>query len=135
MITIRPLLCSPLNRAVNKHLMPTRTPLACTLAALAGMGFWFWASLASGRREPWDDASCWSVACPAAVVLAGILGYLFPACPWRWALTLFLAQFAAMCIHNGELGNLWPLGLALFAVLSLPAVALAQGGAWLRRGS
>jgi hypothetical protein len=96
------------------------------------MGLWFWASLASGRREPWDAAAYWSLAYPAAILVAGILGYLFPARPWRWSLTLFLAQFAAMCIRNGELGNLWPLGLALFAVLSLPAVALGQGGAWLR---
>lgn len=96
------------------------------------MGLWFWASLASGKREPWDDTAYWTVTYPIAIALAGILGFVFPERPWRWALTLFLAQFAAMTIRNGELGSLWPMGLLLPAVLSLPGMALGQFAAWLR---
>ena len=35
----------------------------------------------------------------------------------------------------GELGNLWPLAIAMFVILSLPGVALAVFTAWLRRRS
>lgn len=112
--------------------MSTRTPLAYTLSIIAGMSLWFWVSLASGKREPWDDAVYWTVAYPVAIVLAGILGFSFPERPWRWALTLFLAQFAAMTIRNGELGNLWPMGLMLLVVLSVPGMALGQFASWLR---
>lgn len=37
-----------------------------------------------------------------------------------------------MTIRNGELGSLWPMGLLLLAVLSLPGMALGQFVAWLR---
>lgn len=47
------------------------------------MGLWFWASLASGKREPWDDTSYWTVTYPIAIALAGILGFAFPERPWR----------------------------------------------------
>lgn len=58
--------------------------------------------------------------------LTNLLGYSFPERPWRWPLVLFAAQFVAMCLLNGELGNLWPLGMALFAVLALPGIVAAK---------
>jgi hypothetical protein len=109
-----------------------RDGLAYVLAAMAGMGLWFWSSFASGKREPWDDSGYWTFAYPMAIGTTGALGYFFPKRPWRWPLTLFLAQFVAMAIRNGELGNLWPLGMILFAVLSLPGVALSRFSALLR---
>lgn len=45
---------------------------------------------------------------------------------WRWPLVLFEAQFIAMCLRNGELGNLWPMGMLLFAVISLPGMLAAK---------
>lgn len=39
---------------------------------------------------------------------------------------LFEAQFLAMCVRNGEIGHLWPLGMALFAFLSLPGILVAK---------
>jgi len=50
---------------------------------------------------------------------------LFPDRPWRWALLLFSGQFLGMCVRNGEIGNLWPLGLLAFGFLALPAVLAA----------
>jgi hypothetical protein len=35
-------------------------------------------------------------------------------------------------LRNGELGNLFPLGLILFGILSLPGVAVAKLGAKLK---
>ncbi len=112
--------------------MPTRSSIAYALAIAAGMALWFAAALSSGKREPWDGAAYWSVAYPVAIGLAGVLGFVFPERPWRWALALFLAQFVAMCLRNGELGNLWPLGLLLLAALAVPGMALGQFAAWLR---
>jgi hypothetical protein len=37
-----------------------------------------------------------------------------------------------MAVCNGELGNLWPLGLALFGVLSLSGIVSARFGARLK---
>ena len=31
-----------------------------------------------------------------------------------------------MCLRNGELGNLWPMGMLLFAVISLPGMLAAK---------
>lgn len=96
------------------------------------MALWFWAGLATGRREPWDDELYWTVVYPVAIAVSGAMGYAFPRRPWRWALTLFLAQFLAMTMRAGELGNLWPLGLMVLVVLSLPGMALGKFAAWLR---
>ena len=102
------------------------------VAALAGVALWIGASVLSGRREAWDAPIYWSVAYPAALVLCALLGWLWPRKPWRWALALFLFQFVGMAIRNGELGGLWPLGLVLFAVLSVPGMLAAHAAAALR---
>jgi len=109
---------------------PVALPVA--LAAVAGIALWISASIASGRREAWDAGIYWVVAYPVALGIAVLLALAFPQRPWRWALALFLFQFVGMAIRNGEIGNLWPLGLIVFAVLSIPAVLLAQLTAWLR---
>jgi hypothetical protein len=110
----------------------SRTILAHALAVVIGMSLWFVASLTSGKREPWDDTAYWTGAYPIAIVISGAMGYIFPERPWRWALELCLSQFVAMAIRNGEIGNLWPLGLILFAILSVPGLLLGQFTAWLR---
>lgn len=83
------------------------TPYAIAIAA--GAATWLAASLVTGKREAWD---------------AGLY----------WALALFFAQCLAMALRNGEIGNLFPLGLFMFGVLSLPAVAAANFGARLKKG-
>ena len=99
---------------------------AVTIAAVVGFALWFVTSLVTGRREPWDASAYWAVTYPLAIVTCTLLGYLYPERPWRWAMVLFLAQFIAMCVRNGELGNLWPLGVVLFLVLALPGVVAAK---------
>ncbi len=102
-------------------------------AAAAGGLLWLAAALLSGRREPWDGAAYWLLVYPLALAACAWLGWRHPRRPWRWALALFLAQFAAMVLLQGALGNLWPLGLALFCILSLPGMLLARLAAG-RRG-
>ncbi|HQR53510.1 MAG TPA: hypothetical protein PLZ79_09595 [Burkholderiales bacterium] len=115
--------------------MSNRTATPLWIAIIGGALLWTFAAVLSGRREPWDDSGYWGMAYPASIVLAGCIGYFFPDRPWRWVLVLFAAQFVTMCIRNGELGNLWPLGLALFLVLSLPAVFVATVAAGFGRRS
>jgi len=100
-----------------------------TIAIVAGMALWLVAAIATGKREPWDGAFYWSVAYPVSIGVCAFLGHAFPDRPWRWALVLFEAQFLAMCIRNGELGNLWPMGMVVFAIVAVPGVVAAKIGA------
>lgn len=104
---------------------------AYAISVVTGMVLWFAAMTSSGKREPWDDPVYWSMAYPAAIVACGLLGFFFSNRSWRWPLALFCGQFLAMTIRAGELGNLWPLGLLLFPVMSLPGIAIAKLGGWL----
>jgi len=99
---------------------------AITIAAVVGFALWFVSSLLTGKREPWDATAYWVLAYPLAVLTCALLGYWYPERSWRWALVLFEAQFIAMCVRNGELGNLWPLGMALFALVALPGIVAAK---------
>lgn len=108
------------------------TPLACTVALVGSLALWLATSALSGRREPWDWSGYWTVSYPMALLLAGVLGALFPQRPWRWALVVIFSQMIVMLFGGSGLGLL-PLGLILLGVLSLPAIAAAKFGAWLRR--
>jgi hypothetical protein len=101
-------------------------PVPFLIAVVLGAALWFGISMLTGKREPWDAQAYWALAYPAAILAAALLGYFYPERPWRWAALLFASQFLAMCVRNGELGNLWPLGIAVFAVLALPAVIAAR---------
>lgn len=94
-------------------------------ALIGGAALWWVGGALAGRREPWDSGAYWVVVYPLAVALAAWLGWRFPKRPRLWALFVFVGQFVGMVLRNGELGGLWPLGLGLFAVLALPAVAVA----------
>jgi hypothetical protein len=112
-----------------------RSRLPFLLAAAIGAALWSAAALISGRPEPWDGAGYWALAYPLSILACALLGYSYPERSWRWALLLFEAQFVAMCVRNGELGNLWPLGMVLFAIVALPGVFAARLTARLSRRS
>jgi hypothetical protein len=106
--------------------MNRSTAVPFLLAAIVGAALWLLASLLTHRREPWDGAAYWGVVYPLSVAASAGLGYRYPQRAWRWALVVFEAQFLAMGVRNGELGNLWPLGMVMFAVLALPAMLAAR---------
>ncbi len=115
-------------------------PYALSLAF--GSALWVATALLSGRREPWDWSGYWTVSYPIAIAMAGVLGFVFPdrpwrwalavMFPWRWALAVMFTQAIVMIAGGSGLGLL-PLGLVLLAVLALPAIGLAQLAARLRR--
>jgi hypothetical protein len=68
---------------------------------------------------------------PLSVVLAGCLGYWVPEKPWRWGLAVMLVQ-PVLLTFSGSDFSLLPLGLILFAILALPAMAIAKRAAMAR---
>lgn len=103
---------------------------AFLLAAGVGGGTSLLVMLLSGRAEAWDSPLYWQVAYPLVIVFCGWLGYRLPKHPWRFALAAMLIQPLIMIVSASGFGLL-PLGLVLFAILSLPAVLAAQLGGWL----
>jgi peptidoglycan/LPS O-acetylase OafA/YrhL len=112
---------------------PKRGAVPFAIALCAGAAVWILASIVGGRREAWDSDAYWTVGYPLALLVSGALGYRFPERAWRWALAVFAGQFVAMVVRNGEIGGLAPLGLALFAIFALPAVAVAMVASRMRR--
>ncbi|HET7084386.1 MAG TPA: hypothetical protein VFI23_06425 [Rhizomicrobium sp.] len=104
---------------------------AATLAAIAGAVIWTATMIAAGRREPWDAGFYWTLSYPVAVLGSGLLGYLFPERPWRWAVILMLMQMMVM-IAAGSDFSLLPLGLVMLAVLSVPPAIAGTLAAKLR---
>jgi hypothetical protein len=102
-------------------------PIALAITVCATL--WVASAVLAGRREAWDAPQYWAVAYPAGLAVCALLGGAYPARPWRWALWLFEAQLVAMCVRNGELGNLFPLGMLLFAIIALPGMLAAVLGA------
>ena len=114
---------------------PTPDTHAYPIAILGGGALWLLTSLISGRAEAWDAPMYWTVSYPLAILLAGVLGYRAPRRAWRWGLTVMLVQAPVLLLTSGGSMSLLPLGLALFAILSLPAIAVAEFAARMRRRS
>lgn len=100
------------------------TPLA--IALVAGVVLWLAASLITGQREPWDSSAYWWLIYPASITACGYLGYRYPERPVRSSIVLFAGQFLGMVLRNGEIGNLWLLGMLLFAIIAIPGMLAAR---------
>ena len=98
-------------------------------AILSGILVWVVVSAVSGRREAWDSHWYFSVGYPLICAVSMALGYLVPARSWRWGLAPFAGQFLWLLLTQGP-GNLLPLGVIAFGVVSLPAVVAARIGAY-----
>jgi hypothetical protein len=123
--------------------MPTSRPVGLALsvaAILIGIVAWEAAIPAGTRKEAWDLPVYWQIAYPVMVAGSFVLGILGPAHPIRWGLLVGLGQgvwsLIVTAIQKG-VPNLLPLGLIMFAILSLPCIAAAwvgaQAGRWLGR--
>lgn len=94
-------------------------------AIVGGAGLWLLTSAVTGRTEAWDSGLYWLITYPLSIALAGWLAHHHPVRPWRWGLAVLWAQAFALMFADSSLGLL-PLGLIVFGVLSLPAIAVAH---------
>jgi hypothetical protein len=98
---------------------------AYIVAGLSGSALWLGTTFVSGRREAWDSSLYWTVAYPAAIFVAALLGYLASRRAWRWGLTVMLVQAVTMAFAASSFGLL-PLGLIMFGILAVPPVGAAM---------
>jgi hypothetical protein len=101
------------------------------VAIIIGALAWAAVSALSGRREAWDSTMYFSVAVPVVCVTSAILGFIEPPKPSRWGIAPLIGQFAWVLVTQGP-GNLLPLGVVVFGILSLPSILTAKLGAWIR---
>lgn len=108
-------------------------PVAAILSALIGVALELSIRLVTGQDEAWDSELFWTIGMPAALVASFGIGLLAKGRAWLGTVAVAPGQFAAMTISLGEVGSLWPLGLALTAFLSAPFVGASFLG-WKLRG-
>jgi hypothetical protein len=87
----------------------------------------------SSRREAWDSPLFWTLGLPAAAVASAGIGFFTRGNDWRWTAVVVPSQVMTMMVRSGELSGLWPLTLALSAILSAPFVAASFVGSRFRR--
>jgi hypothetical protein len=118
--------------------MSGRLPmLPTTLSILAGIASWVLVRHFGGHhREAWDDPIYWQLGYLSLLGAAFLLGEIWRDGPWRWGALTMAAQAAwsfGLAILTEGVPNLFPLGLAMFALLSLPLMAASYLGAWIGR--
>jgi len=69
---------------------------------------------------------------PVVCLASAVLGFLEPRKSWRWGALPIYGQFFWLLITQGP-GNLLPLGMIAFSILSIPSIISARIGAFLGR--
>jgi peptidoglycan/LPS O-acetylase OafA/YrhL len=111
-----------MDQAADDRSLERKAYLVCLSG---GTLLWLLTAALTGRSEAWDSPYYWSLAYPLSILLAGVVAYHAPRRAWRWGLAVMLVQALVMVLTSGGAFGLLPLGLLLFGVLSLPAMALA----------
>ena len=99
------------------------------LAIVTGILAWVVVSNATGRREAWDSQWYFLISVPVVCIVSAVLGFVAPSKPWRWGVAPLVGQFSWMLFTQGP-GNLLPLGVVVFGVLSVPSIITARIGAF-----
>jgi hypothetical protein len=105
--------------------------LVLVVLFVASLMVWLLVSVAGGGGEAWDKAAYWSVGLPALYLAGGVGACLTKVSAWKLALWSGLGQFTGLLLTASGL-SMWPIGLLLLALLSLPVLAVAQAARWLR---
>jgi len=100
------------------------------LAVVTGIVVWVVVSTLSGRREAWDSQWYFLIGMPVVCVVSAALGFVEASRPWRWGVAPLIGQFSWMLLTQRP-GNLLPLGLVVFGVLSVPSIMTARIGAFI----
>jgi hypothetical protein len=90
------------------------------LSIVAGMALEIGVHFLSGRREAWDSQQYWTIGLPAVGLLSAVIGACSRGGEWKWVALIVPSQTLTMMIRGGEIGSLWPLTVALSAILSAP---------------
>lgn len=99
------------------------------IAVTSGVLTWITVSAVSGRTEAWDSGLYYSAGMPVVCIVSMALGFFEPMRPWRWGVVPLAGQFLWMLLTQG-IGNLLPLGIVVFGVLSVPSTIAARIGAF-----
>ncbi|MDO8509604.1 MAG: hypothetical protein Q7S24_00495 [bacterium] len=102
------------------------------VSILVGIIFWLVLTKVTGKSEAWDDSFYFRMGIPILATINLVLGVFEPIKPWRWGLTSTLSQAIPMVVMNPS-GNLLPLGLIAFVILSVPSVIASCVGSFLRK--
>jgi hypothetical protein len=102
------------------------------MAVAIGIVVWIGISMVSGRREAFDSELYYRIGMPVVCIASAIFGFLEPNKSWRWGILPLLGQFSWMLLTQGP-GNLLPLGMIFFSILSVPSIITARIGAFLGR--
>lgn len=108
--------------------------LDMTLAAAFALALAVWLAVSAlgGGGEAWDKDAYWSVGLPVLYLTAAALAWISSASPWKLWLWSGLGQFAGL-LATASGWSLWPLGLLMLAVLSLPVPVAALASRAMRR--
>jgi hypothetical protein len=98
-------------------------------AIICGAMVWALVSAVTGKREAWDSGLYFSAGMPIICVVSAVLGFVEPSRSWRWGVTPLAGQFFWMLFTQGP-GNLLPLGVVAFGILSVPSIITARIGAY-----
>lgn len=101
------------------------------ISAISGVSIWISISFITGTDEAWDSFFYYRYGLPLMFFITGVLGFLVPIRVWRWGVTIMASQAIFLMIQKLD-ANLLPLGLVLFAVLSIPCIATAYFGAFIK---
>lgn len=113
-----------------------RVWLVAIAAIVVGIVAWEAVVPPGTRKEAWDLPIYWQAAYPVMVAGSLLFGWFAPERPWRWGLLICMGQgvwvLVTTALRSG-VPNLLPLGLVMFAILSLPCMIAAYAGAALSR--
>ena len=117
---------------MERSAMPTTEKNLHLVAGAVGVAVWLLPWILLGRKEAWDHWTYFAISVPAMCVVSAYAAFRGKSRPWRWPLTLVLAQFATALLLGG-FGNLLPLGIVVFIFLAIPMFITAVIAAWVAR--
>lgn len=100
--------------------------------ALGGLAVWVAITSLSGRREAWDSVYFWRYGVPAMLLMNAAAGFIEPERIKLKGIISVSLQPVAMTVKAGEIGSMFPFGLAVFLVLGLLFSAGGGAGAFIR---
>jgi len=110
----------------------TREHKLYAVAIGTGLLVWISISLLNGKSEAWDTPAYFGLGIPVMCIVAGALAIKEPKRVWRWAFLPLVAQAVYMTLTQG-FGNMMPLGILVFFVLSVPLLIAAYVGVFIRK--